>query len=176
MSLFKTLKSVTAICLLFNCLLATSTSVSAHVLSETSAQVILRDGQVEVKLLADMDHLIMALQSEQAWLMGDIDSVMPNNLSSRQQDAFIANALKQHTKLAVNGEALAFETVKLQSASGAGERWQHGREIVFRGRHSFAKVSELSIYLHKSLGTVHISVVKPQYRLLTPGETGQIRF
>ena len=54
------------------CVLMSISSTSAHVLNETSAQVILRDGQVEVRLITDIDHLVSVLQNEQAWLMGDI--------------------------------------------------------------------------------------------------------
>jgi len=60
----------------------------AHTLEETSAQVILRDGQVEVRVLTDLPHLILALQNNQAWLMGDINEVMPTDLSADQQVDF----------------------------------------------------------------------------------------
>ncbi|MDO6691976.1 hypothetical protein Q4574_01715 [Aliiglaciecola sp. 3_MG-2023] len=193
MSVFKKLKLA---CILVIGLVNVSTSLNAHVLNETTAQVVLRDGQVEVKLLTDIDHLISNLQSEQAWLLGDIDAVMPENLNASQQEAFIADALKQKMNLTINGVVIGFETATLESGafdtdhlgtddlerdsfqnkSKHSNSRNHGREIVFQARHSIAQVSELSISFHKILGAVHTNFVKPQYKLLSAGETAHIEF
>ena len=149
-------------------------------MNETTAQVILRDGQVEVKVYTDLEHLISALQSNQAWLMGDIDAVMPENLDLSQQQAFVVDALKQSMNLQVNGKMLSFDNAILETdtreSHSHGTSDGHGREIVFQAKHSFSQVSELSISFHKSLGAVHASFVKPQYKLLASGETAQMVF
>ncbi|MDO6713395.1 hypothetical protein Q4567_21910 [Aliiglaciecola sp. 2_MG-2023] len=176
MSVFKKLKYAKSICLLTYILMSVGTPLSAHVLNETTAQVVLRDGQVEVKVHTDIEHLISALKSDQAWLLGDIDTLMPENLNASQQQAFIANALKQKMNLIVNGELIVFETATFDNNSELDKSRVHDREIVFQARHSFAQVSELSISFHKSLGAVHTSVVKPQYKLLGAGETAHIVF
>tara|TARA_R110001583_G_scaffold3967_9_gene23930 strand:- start:2717 stop:3307 length:591 start_codon:yes stop_codon:yes gene_type:complete len=179
--------------LMFVCissLITLSTTSNAHILNETTAQVVLRDGQVEVKVYTDFEHLISALQSNQAWLMGDIDAVMPENLNESQQEAFVVAALKKRMNLKVNGKTLSFdhvifEAVTLEGASlksvNLGSKSHekssvHTREIIFQATHSFSQVSKLSISFHKSLGTVHTSFVKPQYKLLGAGETAQMIF
>lgn len=146
--------------------------VSAHVLKNTTAQVILRDGQVEVKVLTNAEHLISALQSEQAWLMGDIDKLMPTNLSAEQQEEFVKNALKQKTSLRVNQQVIVFERVVFTTSNNEA----HDLEIVFQAKHTFTTIDELAISFPKSLGAVHASFVKPQYKLLGAGDTAKIKF
>lgn len=146
--------------------------VSAHVLKNTTAQVILRDGQVEVKVLTNAEHLISALQNEQAWLMGDIDKLMPTNLSAEQQEEFVKNALKQKTSLRVNQQVIVFERVVFTTSNNEA----HDLEIVFQAKHTFTTVDELAISFPKSLGAVHASFVKPQYKLLGAGDTAKIKF
>ncbi|WP_237707162.1 hypothetical protein [Pseudoalteromonas sp. BSi20652] len=150
-----------------------SAQVSAHVLKNTTAQVILRDGQVEVKVLTNAEHLISALQSEQAWLMGDIDKLMPTNLSAEQREEFVKNALKQKTSLRVNQQVIVFERVAFTTSSN---NEAHDLEIVFQAKHTFTTVNELAISFPKSLGAVHASFVKPQYKLLGAGDTAKIKF
>ena len=159
--------------LMLACILTSmSTQVSAHVLKNTTAQVILRDGQVEVKVLTNAEHLISALQSEQAWLMGDIDKLMPTNLSAEQQEEFVKNALKQKTSLRVNQQVIVFERVVFTTSNNEA----HDLEIVFQAKHTFTTVDELAISFPKSLGAVHASFVKPQYKLLGAGDTAKIKF
>lgn len=159
--------------LMLACILtSTSAQVSAHVLKNTTAQVILRDGQVEVKVLTNAEHLISALQSEQAWLMGDIDKLMPTNLSTEQQEEFVKNALKQKTSLRVNQQVIVFERVAFTTSNNEA----HDLEIVFQAKHTFTTVDELAISFPKSLGAVHASFVKPQYKLLGAGDTAKIKF
>lgn len=167
MSLFKTLRWVILLC----AFTSTSTSISAHVLNETTAQVILRDGQIEIKVITDIDHLISTLQNSQAWLLGDIDAVMPANLSVIQQQNFIKNALKQKMNLLVNEQAISFEDVALSNSIN-----KNDDVIVFQAQHSFSKVTNLSISFHQVLGPVHVSFIKPKYKLLVAGETANIAF
>ena len=139
---------------------------NAHVLKETNAQIILRDGQVEIKLITAIDHFIVALQNNQAWLMGDIDDVMPTDLSVNQQQQFIKKALKQKTHLTINNKKISVERIVLTTNNSGND------EITFQASHQFNEVNEISISFHQSLGTVHINVVKPQYKLLGAGEKG----
>ncbi|MBB1331230.1 hypothetical protein H5087_17940 [Pseudoalteromonas sp. SR43-7] len=160
--------------LMLACILTSmSAQVSAHVLKNTTAQVILRDGQIEVKVLTNAEHLISALQSEQAWLMGDIDKLMPTNLSAEQQEEFVKNALKQKTSLRVNQQVIVFERVAFTTSNN---NEAHDLEIVFQAKHTFTTVDELAISFPKSLGAVHASFVKPQYKLLGAGDTAKIKF
>ncbi|HDY91813.1 MAG TPA: hypothetical protein ENH67_16750 [Pseudoalteromonas sp.] len=168
MYFFKKLKWLMLACILTSM----CAQVSAHVLKNTTAQVILRDGQVEVKVLTNAEHLISALQSEQAWLMGDIDKLMPTNLSAEQQEEFVKNALKQKTSLRVNQQVIVFERVVFTTSNNEA----HDLEIVFQAKHSFTTVDELAISFPKSLGAVHASFVKPQYKLLGAGDTAKIKF
>ncbi|MBB1347807.1 hypothetical protein [Pseudoalteromonas sp. SG45-2] len=168
MYFFKKLKWLMLACILTSM----CAQVSAHVLKNTTAQVILRDGQVEVKVLTNAEHLISALQSEQAWLMGDIDKLMPTNLSAEQQEEFVINALKQKTSLRVNQQVIVFERVVFTTSNNEA----HDLEIVFQAKHSFTTVDELAISFPKSLGAVHASFVKPQYKLLGAGDTAKIKF
>lgn len=172
MTIFKKLQWVILVC----ALAGISVSLSAHDLNETSAQVILRDGQVEVRVITDIDHLISALQNNQAWLMGDIDTVMPANLNASQQADFIKNALKQKMRLMVNKQVISFERVRLADNTHADNAHEDSGEIVFQAQHVFPKVTELSISFHKSLGAVHVSFVKPQYKLLSAGESAHVVF
>ncbi|MEZ7491899.1 hypothetical protein QO198_10070 [Pseudoalteromonas distincta] len=168
MYFFKKLKWLMLACILTSM----CAQVSAHVLKNTTAQVILRDGQVEVKVLTNAEHLISALQSEQAWLMGDIDKLMPTNLSAEQQEEFVKNALKQKTSLRVNQQVIVFERVVFTTSNNEA----HDLEIVFQAKHTFTTVDELAISFPKSLGAVHASFVKPQYKLLGAGDTAKIKF
>ena len=98
------------------------TPASAHVLNDTTAQVILRDGQVEVKIITATDHLVEALQNDQAWLLGDIDTIMPAGLTLKQQGEFIEKALEQKTSLTVNKQVISFERVTFSSNPDSGWR------------------------------------------------------
>lgn len=73
--------------LAFTCLLL-SFVTNAHVVEETTAQVILRDGQVEIRMQTDRAHWVAAVSDSAAFLVGDIDSVMPKGLSIKAQDTF----------------------------------------------------------------------------------------
>ena len=146
-------------------------SASAHELNQTTAQVILRDGQVEVKVITATNHIVAALQNDQAWLLGDIDTIMPADLSQKQQGVFIENALEQKTSLRVNKQVIRFERITFSNNPKT-----ETSEIVFQAKHSFPDVSDLSISFHKGLGAVHVNVVKPQYKLLGVGETAHVVF
>jgi hypothetical protein len=165
MALFERLRWVVLVC----AIAGFSAPLYAHVLNETTAQVILRDGQVEVRVIAATDHLVEALQNDQAWLLGDIDTIMPAGLSLKQQTEFIEKAMKQKTSLTINKQVISFERVTFSSDSESGE-------IVFQAKHTFPEVTDLALSFHKALGPVHMSVVKPQYKLLSAGESAHVVF
>jgi len=167
MSLFKKLRWVVLVCFFASF----TVPASAHELNQTTAQVILRDGQVEVKVITATDHLVAALQNDQAWLLGDIDTIMPADLSLEQQGSFIENALTLKTSLKVNKQVIRFERVTFSN-----DPETDVGEIIFQAKHTFSKVSDLSISFHKSLGAVHVNVVKPKYKLLGAGESAHIIF
>lgn len=167
MSLSKKLHLVILLCALSGI----SAPISAHVLNETTAQVILRDGQIEVRLTTGIDHLIATLQNDQAWLLGDIDAVMPVDLSAEKQADFIKNALEQKTSLMVNGKAISFERVAFYK-----NPISHDGELVFQAKHQFPEVKDVSVSFHKILGPVHASFVKPKYQVLGAGEAAKITF
>lgn len=168
MSLLKKLRVVILLCALS----AVSAPISAHVLNETTAQVILRDGQIEIKVNTGIDHLVSALQSNQAWLLGDIDAVMPDNLSTEKQTEFVKNALEQKTSLVVNGKAISFERITLSKKGLI----SHGGEIVFQAKHQFPEVKDISVSFHKILGPVHTSFVKPKYQVVGAGQAAKVTF
>lgn len=167
MCLFKNLRWIVLVC----ALAGVTAELNAHELNETTAQVILRDGQVEITVITATDHLVAALQNDRAWLLGDIDTIMPADLSPKQQTDFIEKALKQKTSLKVNKQVIRFERVTFSNDSETDVG-----EITFQAKHSFAEVSDLSISFHKGLGAVHVNVVKPQYKLLGAGERAHIVF
>ena len=148
-----------------------SAPIKAHVLNETSAQVILRDGQVEVKIITDMNYLVSRLQNNQAWLMGDIEKVMPENLSENEQQSVIKKTLKQGTHLMLNNQIINFERVSLTNDSD-----KHSVEIILQAKHQLKEIVNISVSFDKSLGVVHASFVKPRYRLVGLGERAEVSF
>ncbi|MEI8657241.1 hypothetical protein [Vibrio sp. Hal054] len=154
-------------------IVSVSPYLAAHELKATTAQVTLRDGQVEVKVYTNTTHLILALQSEQAWLMGDIDEVMPENLSAVELKNYMKKALKKKMVLRINNQAIPFQRVDVTHLGGNDV---HDLEIVFQAKHRFSRVDELALSFPKTLGTVHANFVKPQYQLLSPGDTAKVTF
>ncbi|WP_413692712.1 hypothetical protein [Psychromonas sp. KJ10-2] len=152
------------------CLLCFSASLSAHTLKESTAQVILRDGQVEITIITQQDHLIIAMQNDLAWLMGDLQEVMPDNLSAAKQQAFIAHSLQKSTQLTVNNKSIDIQTGKLV-AHEKGEI-----EITLQAKHQFEMVKDISVSFSKTLGVVHVSFVKPQYALVKAGQAASASF
>jgi len=148
-----------------------STAASAHELKETSARITLRDGQVEIKLATDLNHWQIFFQDNKAWLMGDINQVMPSNLNPQQNKVFLIDVLKKNTILTINGMQVALDVVSISTINE-----QHYAEIVLSGKHTNSKVNLLNIRFPKSLGAVHASFVKPQYKMITPGSSAQISF
>jgi hypothetical protein len=142
-------------------------------LNDTTAQVILRDGQVEVRITTDMAHLSENLQSDQAWLMGDINKLMPENLNTQAQLDFIKTSFQQLMNIQVNQQLIHFEAATVENNTINDKKVT---EIVLQASHSFTKVNTINISFPSILGTVHASFIKPQYKLLKIGESASIAF
>jgi len=141
----------------------------AHVTDVTSARVILRAGQLELHILTNAEHWLATLSSSESWLLGDTDTLMPENLSEGQKQAFLQQLVRDETRLLVNGRPLTFDRVSISRP-----RDSEDMEILVLARHSFPRVENLSVRFPDSLGPVHLSVVRPQYRLLSPGEAAEM--
>lgn len=151
-----------------------STVVSAHELQETRARITLRDGQVEIKLSTDINRWQTLLQDNKAWLMGDIEQVMPAGLNTKQNKAFLKNELKQNTNISINNKKLAFDVVSVSTIENQPQG--HYAEIVLSGRHTNKVIDQLNIKFPKSLGAVHASFVQPQYKMMAPGSRAEVSF
>ncbi|MCX2778527.1 hypothetical protein OQJ46_07945 [Microbulbifer thermotolerans] len=141
----------------------------AHITDTTSASVILRSGQVEIHILTNAQHWQAALADPEAWLLGDTDSLMPPNLDSEQQQRFLRQLVTVQTLVQINGRKLSFDRVSLTRPAGSEDM-----EIVLFARHSFQQVENLLVRFPDSLGSVHLSVVQPEYRVLSAGETAEL--
>lgn len=150
-----------------------SPQLAAHELKATTAQVVVREGHVEVRVYTNTTHLISALQNEHAWLMGDIDELMPENLTADALKSYIKKALSEKIELYINAQPIPFEGVEVSSNSGADF---HDLEVIFHAKYTLSEVDELKLSFPRALGKVHANFVKPSYRLLAPGEAAFITF
>jgi len=154
-------------------LLTMSVQIKAHALKETTARIILRDGQIEIQLQTDIEVWKNRLQDNQAWLMGDLKTIMPSNLNHSEELKFLKNQLIAQTKLTVNGQALKLKTA---SFSKRNINNHHFTNIVLTTNHSQALISQLSIGFPKTLGEIHANFVQPEYRVIKPGQMSSLIF
>lgn len=161
--------------IIFLLLSSLSLIAHAHSLKETSARITLRDGQVEVRLYLDMNRWQSRLQDNQAWLVGDISTVMPVGLTPKQAKSFIENVLLKESSLMINNQAIPL-TLQVISATKNINNHHDYTEVVLTAKHTFSVVEHLNIGFPKSLGAVHASFVKPQYKLVSAGKSAQISF
>ena len=148
---------------------------NAHVLKETSARITLRDGQVEVRIFTDMKRWKTRLQSNQAWLLGDIKQVMPLGLTTKETKDFVARLLNEEVSMTLNNQSVL---LTLQTVSVPQNTTDHHEytELVLTAKHAFSLVEQVNIRFPKSLGAVHASFVKPKYQLVTAGSTALVSF
>ncbi|WOI35807.1 hypothetical protein R1T43_11270 [Alteromonas sp. CI.11.F.A3] len=152
----------------FTCLLF-SFVTNAHVVEETTAQIILRDGQVEIRMQTDRAHWVAAVSDSAAFLVGDIDNVMPTGLSIKAQDSFFKSVLQKQTILSVNTTELAIDGVKVIENQNS----QKMTAIMY-ATHTFSKVENIGVSFPRSLGKIHSSFSRPQYRTIPAGGYGSI--
>jgi hypothetical protein len=153
-------------------------AASAHELKETSARITLRDGQVEVRISTNLDNWKVRLQNNQAWLMGDIDQVLPKGLSQQKYSALLKQVLQNKTIIRINNQSITFDGISITTKTGKGNKksHQHNGEIVLTAKHSNPRVDNLNIQFPKSMGPVHASFVKPQYKMIKAGDSAQVSF
>ncbi|MEC4088157.1 hypothetical protein [Pseudoalteromonas rubra] len=161
-------------CLLLMGVLSQIDAAIAHNIDSNKARLTLRDGQAELRLHIDMQHWFQALQDPAAWMLGDTDAVMATNLTPPQQQAFIKSLIENNTVLHLNNTIVALQLKSLHTlAHHTGQT-----ELVLEGLHRSKglEIEQVSLTLPPSLGTVHLNVTRPQYRMLAAGKTALITF
>ncbi|MEH6345705.1 MAG: hypothetical protein V7785_11510 [Bermanella sp.] len=159
-------------------LLMVMSQVQAHELKENSAQVIMRDGQVEIRLMVNMARWQSLLQSDQAWLMGDSIQVMPKHLNDKQKSLFLSELITQNSQVSVNDVPVKMgilyfpDSIDINNDHHSNEY----NEIVLTAQHKQGHVNNISLSLPKSLGNVHSRFVQPRYRLIKAGNQTQVSF
>jgi hypothetical protein len=146
----------------------------AHEFPQNSAQIILRDGQVEVRLLVDIDAWQSILSDPSAWLTGETDLLLTQaDLSSDALNDKLGEYLAGAITLKLEQEALVFMSESYQ-AYETGHEDEAGQGLVeFRlsAQHAFAHPKGLSVQFPASLANVLVSVVQPQYGLVTASQS-----
>ncbi len=150
-------------------------TVSAHTLKETNARITLRDGQVEVRLWVDMHRWQKNLQDNQAWLLGDINQVMPATLTAKEINTYIKKVLSKETLITLNNQKVPLVVVSILPDKKTAKQHEYS-ELILSSKHSIAQVKTLNMRFPKSLGAVHTSVVKPKYKMVAAGAKAKILF
>ena len=154
----------------------------AHKLKENSAEVIMRDGQIEIRLMVNMARWQSLLQNDQAWLLGDTLQVMPKHLTASQKHAFLSNFVSQNTQLSVNDSPIKMgvlyfpdlATFENESENKDADHHDKYSEIALTAQNKQAHVNHISLALPKSLGNVHSRFVQPSYQLIKAGSKAQL--
>jgi len=153
---------------------------NAHALKENSARVTLRDGQIEVRVWVDMGRWQTQLQDNQAWLLGDIQQIMPAGLTTKETKVFFEKVINEETSLTLNNQRLPLKllTISHAKASQLTSTAEHHTysEILLSTKHTMPVAKQLNIRFPKSLGAVHASFVKPKYQMVAAGNTAQVSF
>ncbi len=155
-------------------LLTSTAQLHAHALKENNARIILRDGQVEVRIMVDTHRWQLKLKDQQAWLMGDTEQVMKKDLPYPQKKQFLQKLLTTHTQLKLNGQE-----VKLKLTSFPKNLSQpHGGfvELALSGHHKQVHAKKIDLSFPKSLGAIHASFVQPEYKLIAAGKSAAVSF
>jgi len=146
----------------------------AHEFPQNSAQIILRDGQVEVRLLVDIETWQTVLSDPGAWLTGETDLLLTDaDLTPDALTDKLAEYLTGAIQLKLEQETLVFSSAGSQHYE-TGHEDETGQGLVeFRlsAQHAFAHPKGLSVQFPASLDDVLVSVVQPQYGLIQAGET-----
>ena len=151
--------------------MAISTLADSHELKQTTARIILRDGQVEMQLSVDMGAWLETLSDEQSWLLGDIDYLYHEPMSEAETDDFVKQVIEQGTRVSLNGQPM---TLSLVQQRDVGDNLHDRTLIVLQGQHSLTHVQQLDVSFPKSLGSVYISVARPHYEMVPGGQTAQV--
>jgi hypothetical protein len=140
---------------------------SSHTLAQTSSQLILRDGQAELRLYVDIETWLMRLQDPQAWLLGDTEVLLTEpQLTSSRLNVELYKLLENGVKLTIDGKPIPLSPIKT-----ADSQHSHVVEFRFSATHTFQSPQEIEIRFPKSLGDVHFSLSRPVYSQLPAGTT-----
>ena len=158
----KTMKAF-IICLLF----LTTSFVFAHEAKQNSAQVYLRDGQVEVRLFVNRDEWVSRLSTAQSWLLGDSDIVLTQeDIQSSDLNNKLLSLLEKNIILKLNKQRLQLKAVHHIHDTSS----HHRVEFRLSAAHSFSDPKAVTLSFPRSIGAVFVSVVKPQYGTIKAGE------
>ncbi|MGF1719644.1 hypothetical protein L4D20_06305 [Vibrio kyushuensis] len=140
----------------------------SHTLKQTSAQITLRDGQVELRLYINRDLWLTQLQDHQAWLTG-LNSVLllEDDLSSTDLAGKLMSVILTETTIRLDGYTVELATIK----SDSNPLSDHLLEFRFSASHTLQNPSLIETTFAQSLGDVHLSVTRPIYRNLAQGST-----
>ena len=144
----------------------------AHEFPQNSAQIILRDGQVEVRLVVDIDAWQSVLSDPSAWLTGETDLLLtPADLSSDALNDKLGEYLAGAIELKLEQEALVFVSESYQAyKTGHEDEAEQGlMEFRLSAQHALVRPKDLSVQFPASLASVLVSVVQPQYGLIKAG-------
>ena len=146
----------------------------AHELQQTTARVILRDGQIEIRIVFDATRWQNKLQNPKAWLTHNTEKVMPKGLAADEIVQFLNDLMLQHSKLEVNGKN---QPLMLRSATYDRHGSGHHRlsEVILQSDHKQV-VKDVTVTLPKSLGSVLFNYVQPRYQNVAEGQTSYMQF
>ncbi len=148
-----------------------SQTVLAHDLEQTSAQIIMRDGQVEIRLYVDVEHWLEKLQDPTAWLTGESDFLLLQSEVDLLEEyptyiLGLGNYLVQKIILLIDNDLLVLTPVNQTRYSDQSALM----EFRLSAQHSNSNPKNIDIQFPVSLGEVHVSVVQPQYGFAPAGE------
>lgn len=146
----------------------------AHSIKQTTARVILRDGQIEIRIHTNLATWGEKLQDNQAWLLGEIDNILPKNATNKETFNFLKNQIKKNTHIEVMGKELPLQIAKFPDKIS--DAHDDNTDIVLTTQHTYQNVKNITIQFPKSLGSVYTTFVKPQYRMITANKKTKIYF
>lgn len=163
------MKGLTAV---FLFMLSVSFPLAAHEIKETTCRVTFRDGQVELELYTNISRWESILSNSERWMLGDTDVLMPSDLDPLGRAVFVQKLLLEKLKLTVKNTLVHWEVSQFPlQLDGTGDGSSlHGEPIILQSKLNSMELGEVSIAFPKSLGPVHVSFVRPIYRLLAPGQ------
>ncbi|MEZ8103037.1 hypothetical protein [Vibrio bivalvicida] len=143
----------------------TALQVNSHSVPKTTSELIIRDGQAELKVLVDIENWLMRLQDPQAWLLGDTEVLLTEaQLTSSRLNVELYKLLENGVELSINGKTIPLAPIKT-----ADSQHSHVVEFRFSATHPFQSPQEIRIRFPKSLGDVHFSLSHPIYSQLSAG-------
>lgn len=131
----------------------------AHELTETTARVVLREGQVELTLGIDWERWEAQHRNPQAWLMGDIDELLSPEATAEEVKQKLLGTLQREMQLLLDQVP-----VQLQLRETIPNPHGHQVQLVLEGPASASPMKQVQLQLPVSLGPVHFQLLRPIYR------------